>query len=108
MKTGDIILVPFPFAELTNKKLRPAVVVCETKDDYRDVVACAVSSVVPPKLGVNQFLVTPTLVNKLRANSVVRVDRIVTVKSRDVIASIGKLDPDAFDIFIEKFKALVD
>ncbi|MEJ7700646.1 MAG: hypothetical protein WKF71_13510 [Pyrinomonadaceae bacterium] len=40
MKTGDIILIPFPFAELTNKKVRPAVVVCETKDVYKDLVLC--------------------------------------------------------------------
>ena len=37
MKTGDIIFIPFPFAELTNKKVRPAVVIALTKDKYRDV-----------------------------------------------------------------------
>ena len=30
MNTGDIVVIPFPFAELTNKKVRPAIVVCET------------------------------------------------------------------------------
>ncbi len=32
MKTGDIVIIPFPFAELTNIKARPAVVIAETKD----------------------------------------------------------------------------
>lgn len=32
MNTGDIVLIPFPFAEFTNRKVRPAVVVCETAD----------------------------------------------------------------------------
>ena len=36
MKIGEIILIPFPFAEFTNKKVRPAVVVCETKDKFKD------------------------------------------------------------------------
>ena len=30
MQIGDIILIPFPFAELTGKKLRPAVVLAQT------------------------------------------------------------------------------
>ena len=36
MKLGDIILIPFPFAELTNIKVRPAVVITETADIYKD------------------------------------------------------------------------
>lgn len=38
MKTGNIILVPFPFSELTNIKVRPAVVISTTKDKYEDVI----------------------------------------------------------------------
>jgi hypothetical protein len=30
----DIVLIPFPFAELTKKKVRPAVVITETLDSY--------------------------------------------------------------------------
>jgi hypothetical protein len=37
MNIGDIILIPFPFAELTNRKVRPAVVIAETNDKYRDL-----------------------------------------------------------------------
>lgn len=41
MKTGNIILVPFPFSELTNIKVRPAVVISTTKDKYEDVIVSA-------------------------------------------------------------------
>ena len=34
MKTGNIILIPFPFAELTTNKARPGVVVTVTKDRF--------------------------------------------------------------------------
>ena len=66
MKTGEIVLIPFPFAELTNKKVRPATVVCETKDSYKDLVLCAISSVVPPTLTENEILLTPDKTNGLR------------------------------------------
>lgn len=80
MKTGDIVLLPFPFAELTNTKVRPTVVVCETKDKYKDSVVCAVSSVVPKNLTENEILLQNDKHNNLRAVSIVKVDRIFTAK----------------------------
>ena len=35
MKTGTIVLIPFPFAELTHTKVHPALVVTTTKDKYQ-------------------------------------------------------------------------
>ncbi len=108
MKCGEIVLIPFPFAELTNKKVRPAVVVCETMDVYKDLVLCAISSVVPTNLSENEMLLQVDKENGLRKDSVLKVDRIVTAKEYDVIAKIGSLDTDYLDKFKEKFKNLVD
>ncbi len=108
MKTGDIILIPFPFAELTNKKVRPAVVVCETKDVYKDLVLCAISSVVPSKLSENEILLVRDNRNELRKNSVLKIDRIVTAKAQDVIARIGELSESDSEKFKQKFKRLID
>ena len=44
MSTGDIVLIPFPFAELTHVKARPAVVIAETADAYKDIIVAAISS----------------------------------------------------------------
>lgn len=107
MDTGDIVLIPFPFAELTNKKVRPATVVCQTKDKYKDLVLCAISSVVPITLTENEILLSPAKTNGLRKDSVLKVDRIVTAKKQDVIAKIGKLDDADLNTFKEKFKHLV-
>ncbi len=108
MKTGDIVLLPFPFAELTNKKVRPATVVCETKDSYKDLVLCVISSVVPPKLTAHEILLTPDKQNGLRKDSVLKIDRIVTAKKHDVIARIGKLSGATLNDFKTVFKKLVD
>lgn len=108
MKTGEIVLIPFPFAELTNKKVRPAIVVCETKDVYKDLVLCAVSSVVPKKLSANEMILKKDKTNNLRADSVGKIDRVVTAKRNDVIANLGKLSEEYLDIFKAKFKGLLD
>jgi len=91
MKIGDIILIPFPFSELTNKKVRPAVIITETVDKYKDLVVSAISSVVPSKISHREIILKPNKINKLRAESVIKVDRIVTLKRDDKIADLGKL-----------------
>ncbi|MEM9884753.1 MAG: type II toxin-antitoxin system PemK/MazF family toxin [Bacteroidota bacterium] len=108
MNTGDIVLIPFPFAELTNVKVRPAVVISITKDAYRDIVICAISSVVPRVLSDNEFIIQPGGKNNLRVTSVVKVDRIVTLKRKNVITQLGKLDNNQIRIFKTKFKLLID
>lgn len=108
MKTGDIVLIPFPFAELTNKKVRPAAVVCETKDVYKDLVLCAISSVVTSDLTENEMLLRSDEENGLRKDSVLKVDRIVTAKRQDIIAKIGKLSGSDLKAFKEKFSGLIN
>ena len=57
MKAGDIILLPFPFAELTSIKVRPAVVIGITADKYKDLIVSAISSIVPEHLNKNEILI---------------------------------------------------
>jgi mRNA interferase MazF len=108
MKTGDMVLIPFPFAELTNKKVRPAVVICETKDKYKDIVVCAISSVLPTKLSANEILLKPNLINNLRVVSIIKVDRIITTKKEELIHKLGKLNSQDLIILKQKFHSLID
>lgn len=107
MKTGDIILIPFPFAELKDVKVRPAVVITETADKYKDLVISAISSVVPDSLDPNEILINPNSANKLRAQSVIKVDRIVTLKQDDKIADLGRLSDSEIVVFKKVFVDLV-
>ncbi|KAF0239345.1 MAG: hypothetical protein FD181_325 [Prolixibacteraceae bacterium] len=91
MRIGEIILIPFPFSELNKTKVRPAVVITETKDKYKDLVVSAISSVVPKNLSEREFVIESGNMNNLRVNSIVKTDRIVTVKRNEMIAELGKL-----------------
>jgi mRNA interferase MazF len=107
MKTGDIILIPFPFAELKNTKVRPAIVITETADKYKDLVISSISSVVPDSLNMNEILINPNKTNNLRVQSIIKVDRIVTLKQKDKIANLGKLSSAELLHFKKVFSELV-
>lgn len=100
MTFGDIILIPFPFSELTNVKARPALVIAETKDKYKDIIVCAISSVIPDTLTENEILILPAKSNKLKVASVLKIDRIVTLKKDSIITNLGKIE----NPMIEKVK----
>ena len=108
MTTGDIVLIPFPFSELTQVKLRPAVVITETADKYKDLVVSAISSQVPVAISDAEIIIKPDSLNGLRSVSVIKVDRIFTLKSEKVIARIGRLSLTHENEFIKVFKRLVD
>ena len=46
LKQRDIILVPFPFTDLTNSKRRPALIISNNKfnKESGDVIVCAITS----------------------------------------------------------------
>lgn len=108
INTGDIILIPFPFAELINIKLRPAVVICTTSDIYKDIVVSAISSVIKNESNNTTLIINPTNLNNLKVTSTILVDRIFTLKKEKMVTKLGKLNDSEFSLFIEKFKNLPD
>jgi len=104
MRIGEIILIPFPFSELNKPKVRPAVVITETKDKYQDLVVSAISSVVPKKISEREFIIVAGNTYNLRVNSIVKTDRIVTVKRNEMIAALGKLTDEE----LHRFKSILN
>ena len=107
MKAGDIVVVEYPFSNLFQTKIRPAVVVTVTSDKFKDVVLCLISSVIPHKLNKREILLLPNAVNNLRAPSVIKIYRIATVQQSKIISVIGKLSPIEIKKFIVAFQSLV-
>ncbi len=107
MKTGDIVVVEYPFSNLFQTKIRPAVVVALTSDKYKDIVLCLISSVVQQKLNKKEILLLPNTLNNLRASSIIKVYRIATVQQNKIISKIGKLSPGQLKLFIAAFQSLV-
>jgi mRNA interferase MazF len=89
---GKIVLVHFPFTDLTASKLRPAVVIHE--NEY-DVVVAFISSRVPVSLMDSDLLVSeehPAFRETgLKVSSVIKFDKIATVSKDLIEGEIGEI-----------------
>ena len=82
---GDIVLVPFPFTDLTAVKKRPALVVSANwyNKRYRDVILVAVTSRVPHILDELDYRITESnfKTGKLYKDSVVKLGKVFTIEN---------------------------
>jgi mRNA interferase MazF len=91
---GDIVLVPFPFTDLSQTKLRPAVVLWVDRVG-NDVIVCLISSQNLTNLNSDEFYLDSKdpefFATGLKIASKVKVSRIVTIERRFITRRIGKL-----------------
>lgn len=91
---GDIVLVPFPFTDLSQAKLRPTVVLWVAVQG-QDVSLCFVTSQNVDRLAEAEFAISadhPELSETgLKVASKVRVTRLVTLERSLLKRRLGKL-----------------
>ena len=95
---AKIVLIHFPFTDLTNSKLRPALVLHESE---HDVVVAFISSKLPVHLQDSDFLVSmdhPSFLSTgLKVSSVIKFDKIATVSKDLIEGEIGEITRDLAD-----------
>jgi mRNA interferase MazF len=89
---GKIVLVRFPFTDLTATKLRPALVIHANRDD---IVAAFISSRAPPRISLPELIIPqdhPDFpATGLKVSSVIRFDKIATVSCDLIEGEIGEV-----------------
>ena len=94
---GSVVLVPFPFDDLSGSKVRPAVCLTDAVGVHHHVVLAFVTSVVPQNLEVTDVLLDPGSADfshtGLRVPSALRLHRMVTVSAGIIQRQLGVLTP---------------
>jgi mRNA interferase MazF len=89
---GKIVLVHFPFTDLTSSKLRPALVLYESADD---VIVAFISSKVPSRIIPSDLVLSadnPAFRSTgLKTPSVIKFDKVATVSKDLIEGEIGKI-----------------
>jgi len=106
---GKIVLVPFPFTDLTASKLRPALVIYEGE---RDAVVVFISSKIPSELSEVDILIMEDHPGFRRAglkvDSVIKLDKIATVLKDLIVGELGELDEELKKEVNRKLKSIME
>ncbi|MBP9842882.1 MAG: type II toxin-antitoxin system PemK/MazF family toxin [Candidatus Pacebacteria bacterium] len=86
-KKGTVILVPFPFTDLSGNKVRPAVIVSEKKIGS-DVVVVFITSQTKQK-EKHLVIIKPEEGNGLKVLSKVVCSKIATLDAKIVLGELG-------------------
>jgi len=88
---GDIVLFPFPFTDLRDRKLRPCLVMSEEMG--QDILLCQITS---RNLKKDKYCIEvpkeSTLDGSLHIDSYVRANKLFTAETAMILRKICKLD----------------
>lgn len=92
MLRGRIVLVPFPFDDLSSAKVRPAVCLTEPLGSHNHVVIAFISSKIPQEILETDLLLSDDfLTTGLKVQSVLRLHRLVTISDTLFQRELGDL-----------------
>lgn len=105
---GAIVLVPFPFTDLSGQKRRPALVVSPTGFHREDLVLCAITSQVPRRPSRWELSLTPQDVvgQRLPKRSVIQVGRLFTVHGGLILGRFAQLRQEKLAETLTRLQAL--
>ena len=105
LSAGAVVLVPFPFSDLSESKLRPAVVLAEA--GRGDWILCQITSKPYGDPRAVKVVETDLSEGSLHVESFVRPGKLFTAHSNLIVRRIGHLKQERFNDLAEAVVALV-
>jgi len=93
MNKGDIVLIPFPFTDLSGNKNRPAIILIDSKDF---VTVCFITTQLKWQSDFD-ILLQPTQLNGLKKDSLIRLNKFATIDKELILGLLGRLDGHYLD-----------
>ncbi|MBI5754618.1 type II toxin-antitoxin system PemK/MazF family toxin [Candidatus Peregrinibacteria bacterium] len=96
-KFGTIVLIPFPFTDLSSTKLRPALIISRTSGKEEDVIVAFITTKTEHRKRLSDFSLKSSDAHfqdtGLKMNSVVRFDKIATLNKKLILGELGYVHP---------------
>ena len=94
---GDVVILSFPFTDLSAKKLRPAVVISANWFNRlrQDCILVAITSQVPPEADRDEMALSAADQKSagLLKPSIVKLGKIITLQQKLIQKPLGRLPP---------------
>ena len=88
MPKGDLVLIPFPFTDLSGSKLRPALILAETP---LDVTVSFITTQLQWQESTD-ILLQPNVTNGIKKISLIRLSKMATIDKTLVKGKIGSIN----------------
>ena len=109
-KQREIILVPFPYSDLSSSKRRPVLIVFN--DDYnqnfQDVVVCVITSNLHKDAYSVELENEDLEIGVLPESSVVKAHKLFTIHQSKIIRKFSVVKDEYFDEVASKIKHLIE
>lgn len=102
---GDVVVIPFPFSDLSGDKKRPALVVAPLNGD--DVILCQITSKQKQDGYAIPLINTDFSNGSLRQDSNIRPNRLFTADSHKVLSCAGRISLPKLDEVREKICEII-
>lgn len=102
---GDVVVVPFPFSDLTQAKRRPSLII--TKLDGDDLILCQITSQSIKDNYVISLEDKDFETGSLKQQSNIRPNRIFTSDSHIILYKIGSLKKEKLNEVIEEIIEII-
>lgn len=102
---GDIVVIPFPFSDLSGSKKRPAHVLADLQGD--DIILCQITSQQTKDNYSIPLKESDFITGKLTAPSNIRPNRIFTADKNIIIKKAASLNEVAVNAAIQKIISII-
>lgn len=105
---GDVVLIPFPFTDLSTVKQRPALIISSLNfnNSHDDVIAMAITSQIPKAIAEEDYLLSREEMElaNLPKPSIVKTGKIVTINKVLIRKKLGGLPATTIDKIKTRFQ----
>jgi mRNA interferase MazF len=102
---GDIVVIPFPFSDLSGSKKRPALVLADLQGD--DIILCQITSQQTKDRYAIALADNDFMSGRLTSPSNVRPNRIFTADKSIIIKKAATLNEAAVNRIIQKIVSIL-
>ncbi len=108
-KQGEILIVPFPFSDLSNIKQRPVIVLSKAEDNEisEDIITCGLTSNL--KNSAHSVLIDNINLEEgsIPKKSRIKVDKLFTINKNSIKKKVARLNKKTFEEVKKEFINLI-
>lgn len=102
---GDVVVIPFPFSDLSQSKRRPALIIAALEGD--DIILCQITSKTIKDIYAISIADSDFDAGNLKQPGNIRPNRLFTADNRIILYRIGHVNNDKLNQVVEKLSEII-